>query len=260
MSPENRFDHIWVIAYINRDYVHRVEPDLLKHGFGSIRVYIPTVRILKKQFKNKNIYDYVPLLFNYGFFQLPYNKACDVEFLRTMKEKIPAIYSWVIDPIKVIKTKPTLRMDNKDSKEPEEPETTEDGMKILKKPKKFPHIATASEDEIVNLLKAAEKMSVFSDRIIEQLEIGSYITLQGYPYEGMSAEIIDINRTKKIVKVRLLLETMITTATVNFENIFYTVYSNFDKTHREESLDKLDTLGKRNLDKIFAKINYGGEN
>ena len=76
MSP-GKLDHVWVIAYINRDYVERVESDLLKHGFGSIHVYIPTVRILKKQFKNKNIYDYIPLLFNYGFFQLPYDKACD---------------------------------------------------------------------------------------------------------------------------------------------------------------------------------------
>jgi len=256
MSPGTRLDHVWVIAYINRDYVSRVESDLLKHGFGSVRVYIPTVRILKKQFKNKNIYDYVPLLFNYGFFQLPFDKACDVEFLRRMKEKIPAIYSWVIDPIKVMKTKPKLRMDNRDSKEPEE---TEDGIKILRRPKRFPKVATAREEEIVNLLKAAKEMSVFSDKIVDKLELGSFITLQGYPYEGMPAEIVEINKNKKEVKVRLLLETMITTATVSFENIFYTVYADFDKTHREESLDKLDSFGKRNLDKIYAKINYGGE-
>jgi len=256
MSPGTKLDYIWVIAYINRDYVERVESDLLKHEFGSIRVYIPTVRILKKQFKNKNIYEYIPLLFNYGFFQLPYDKACDVEFLKNMREKIPAIYAWVADPVAVMKKKPNLRMDNKDTEEEKE-EVTEDGIKILKKPLQIPTVAIAKEEEIVSLLRAAENMSVFSDGIIDQLEIGSFITLQGYPYEGMPAEIVDINKSKKEVKVRLLLETMITTATVSFENIFYTVYSNFDKTHREKSLDEIDAKGKRGLDKIYAKISYG---
>jgi len=255
MVPINKFNHVWVIAYINRDYIHRVEQDLLSYGFGSIRVYIPTVRILKKQFKNKNIYDYVPLLFNYGFFQLPYDKACDVEFLRTLREKIPAIYAWVSDPIQTLTTKPKLRPDNKETPEEEEPEI--DGMKILKKVEQTPNVAMAREEEIVNLLKAAENMSVFSDGIVQKLEVGSFIVLQGYPYEGMSAEIVEINKTKKTVKVRLLLETMITTATVSFENIFYTVYSDFDKSHREKSLDEMDSLGKRNLDKIYAKIHYG---
>lgn len=242
MTSTMKYDYIWVIAYINRDYVHRVETDLLKHGFGAIRVYIPTVRILKKQFKNKNIYDYVPLLFNYGFFQIPYNKACDVEFLKNLKEKIPAIYSWVVDPIKVLNSKPRLRIDNKNNK------------RIIED---IPKVATAREEEIVNLLKAAENMSVFSDKIVDKLEIGSFITLQGYPYEGMPAEIVEINKKQKCVKVRLLLETMITTATVSFENIFYTVYSDFDKSHREDSLDRINEVGKRNLDKIYAKIQYG---
>jgi len=253
LSP--KLDYIWVVAYINRDHVHRVEEDLLECGLGAVRVYIPTVRILKKQFKNKNIYDYVPLLFNYGFFQLPYNKACDVEFLKKMREEIPAIYGWVSDPLKVLRTKPKLRMDNKDGEEEEE--RTEGGIKILKKRKQIPSVAVAREEEIVELLKAAENMSVFSDGLVEKLQIGSFITLQGYPYEGMPAEIVEINKNKKQVKVRLLLETMITTATVSFENIFYTVYADFDKSFKEKSLDDIDAKGKRNLDKIYANIGYG---
>ena len=89
MSP-HLIDYVWVVAYISRDHIHSVESDLLERGFGSIRVYIPTVRILKKQFKNRNIYDYVPLLFNYGFFQIPYDKACNVEFLKRLREEIMA--------------------------------------------------------------------------------------------------------------------------------------------------------------------------
>ena len=253
-------DYIWVVAYISRDHIHRVEDDLLERGFGSIRVYIPTVRILKKQFKNKNIYDYDPLLFNYGFFQLPYNKACDVEFLRKLREEIPAIYGWVLDPTKVIKTKPILRMDNKDAPEKPEPEpVTKEGIKILQKKKQIPKVATATEIEIVELLKSAENQSVFSDGLVEQVNVGDFLTLQGYPYDGMTAEIVEINTNKKTVKVRLLLETMITTAMVSFENIFYTVYADFDKSCKEKSLDEIHEKGKRSLDRIYAKISYGEE-
>jgi hypothetical protein len=256
MSP-TKLDYVWVIAYINRDHISRVEDDLLDRGFGAIRVYIPTVRILKKQFKNRNIYEYVPLLFNYGFFQLPYHKACDVEFLRQLREEIPAIYAWVVDPVKVLKDNPHLRFDNKEAEEEEEEELAPGELRKLKKIEQTPNVATAKEEEIVSLLKAAETMSVFSDGIIDQLQEGSFITLQGYPYEGMPAEIVDINKVKKVVKVRLLLETMITTATVSFENIFYTVYSDYDKKLKEKSLEEIGEKGKRNLDKIYAKIGYG---
>jgi len=257
MSP-TKYDYVWVVAYISRDHIHRVEDDLLERGFGSIRVYIPTVRILKKQFKNKNIYEYVPLLFNYGFFQLPYDKACNVEFLRKLREEIPAVYGWVLDPTKVLKKKPRLRMDNKNPElEEEEEETDESGMKILKKPHQIPKVAIAKEEEIVELLKAAENQSVFSDGLVERLHEGDFLTLQGYPYDGMTAEVVDINTTKKQVKVRLLLETMITTAVVSFENIFYTVYADFDKSCKEKSLDEIHEKGKRSLDRIYAKISYG---
>lgn len=256
-------DYIWVVAYINRDYINSVETDLLKFKLGAIKVFIPTVRILKKQFKQKNIYEYVPLLFNYGFFQLPYKKACDPEFLRTLKEKIPAIHSWVKDPLQVIKSKPNLRMDNKGTglQEGEDPEkkVEEEGPKILKKKKEIPKVAYVNEEEIANLIRVSESMSVFSDEIVTKLEIGQFITLKGYPYEGMPAEIVNINYTRKQIKVRLLLECMITEAVVHFENIFYTVYSDYNMEQKEDSLDEIDTKYKRNLDKIFAKINYGEE-
>lgn len=254
MSPTDRGnDYVWVIAYINRDSIHRVEEDLLNHGFGAVRVYIPTVRILKKQFKNKNIYEYVPLLFNYGFFLIPFSKACDPDFLINMRLKIPAIYSWVKDPIIVLKKKPVLRMDNKETEE----EPTIGGVKILKRPIRNPKVAIARETEIADLMKTSEHMSVFSDRAVDQLEVGSFIILKGYPYENMPAEIISINKTTKKVKVKLLLETMMAEVMVHFENIFYTVYSDFKESGREKSLDEIDERSNRSLDKIYAQISYG---
>lgn len=236
MAP--KFDYVWVIAYIDRDHIHRVESDLLNNDLGSIRVYIPTVRVLKKQFKNKNIYEYIPLLFNYGFFQIPYDKACDPSFLRVMKERIPAIYGWVLDPARVIKSGPKLRFDNRG--------------KMVGSVK----VATATEEEIVRLLKVAEKSSLFSDGVVDRLQVGDFLTLKGYPYDGMAAEIVNIDKVKKQVKIRLLLETMITTTMVSFDNIFYTVYSNFEETLKERSLDEIEQRGKRSLDRLYAKVIY----
>jgi hypothetical protein len=46
---------------------------------------------------------------------------------------------------------------------------------------------------------------------------------------------------------------------VNFENIFYTVYSNYDEDSKEASLEDLATRGNRKIDKLFAQISYGSE-
>jgi len=251
----NYDDYVWVVAYINRDYIERVEQDLLQKGFGAIRVFIPTTRILKKQFKGKNFYEYVPLLFNYGFFQIPYRNACNAEFLKNLKDEIPAIYSWVVDPLQVIKKRPNLRMDNKGGT-PEVEE--EDKPKVLKKDR-YPRVALAKEEEIVALLKVSESLSIFSDDVVDKLEIGSFITLRGYPYEGMPAEIVSINKKDKKIKVKLLLETFMAEVLVSFENIFYTVYSNYDEDSKEKSLEDIAASGYRKLDKLYAQISYGDE-
>lgn len=251
----NKLDYVWVVAYINRDFVETVETDLVTNGFSAVKVFIPTVRVLKKQFKNKNQYEYVPLLFNYGFFNIPYNNACDPSFLKRLKDSIPVIYAWVKDPIKVLRSNPRLRMDNNHSV-PED-EINANGIKILDKKERSTPVAIVTEEEIANLLKASEHLSVFSDNIVDKLEVGQFITLKGYPYEGMPAEIIKIDRNKRQIKVKLLLECVITEATVHYENIFYTVYSDFTKPMRELSIEDLHSRSNRTMDKIYANINYG---
>ena len=258
MTHIRKVDYIWVIAHINRDYIETVERDLLDRGYGAIKVFIPTVRILKKQFKNKNIYEYVPLLFNYGFFQIPYDKACDAEFLKKLKQEIPAIYAWVIDPVNIINKRPNLREDNLGGVDYDDLDTTDGGMRIIKHNSR-PKIAVATEDEIVSLIKSSENLSVFSDEVVDRLEIGGFITLRGYPYDNMPAEIVSINKEKKQVSVRLLLETMIAKATVSFENVFYTVYSNTDESCKELSIEDIQGKGQHSIDRIYAKLSYGDE-
>lgn len=242
------YKYVWAIAYINKDYVNRVNDDLVKNKLSAIEVYIPTIRLLKKQFKNKNEYEYLPLLFNYGFFKLPYDKVCNPEFLRGLKERIPAIYAWVKDKSK---KPPGIKSHE------EEKEGYIGGLKKLKKPELFTDIAIAKESEIEGLRIIAKNQSVFSDHLVDKLKVGLYITLKGYPYDDMPGEIVHINKTDRKVKVRLLLETMIAEVIVSFENIFYTIYTQEYSSSYEISLDEMGERSNASVDRLYAKLNYG---
>jgi hypothetical protein len=233
-------EKIWLIAYINRDYIDKVDTDLKRFGFEDVKAYIPTVRLIKKQFKGKNQYEDVPLLFNYGFFNVSAFSIRTPGYISKLKDKIPAIYGWVKDPLQAIKSRPALQVGNGNSMPNSD-------------------VAMATEEEILTLLKTSEYLSVFSLEEMDRLKEGSFIILKGYPYEGMPAEIVSISKEKKTVKVKLLLETMMAEALVNFENIFYTVYNDFEEEQKEQSLDEIDSKGKRNLDKLYASISYGDQ-
>jgi hypothetical protein len=234
-SNENR---VWLVAYIVRDYIPNVQKDLTKHGFDFVKVYIPTVKLLKKQFRGKNIYEEVPLLFNYGFFSIPFYKACDQETLLAMRKKIPCIYSWVKDTMSLVARKPTLRVDNTD---------------LFK-----PDVAIIDEREIISLLQTSEYCSVFSEDSIDKLKPKDYLILKGYPYEGIPAEIVKIDKVTKQVKVKLLMESMMHEVSVTFDNVYYTVYSDYDAespmSTRDPSLEVMTTNKK--VDKLYASISY----
>lgn len=230
--------HAWLIAYIDASKVDSVIKDLRKRGiYRDITGYIPTVRILSKQIKNKQIFEYIPLLFNYGFFKIPMPLATDVNFLIKFKEDIQCLYGWVRDPARTLRTKPTIRKDK---------QSVFDTNNI-------PY-AIASERDITNMIISEELNSIYSSKDLENLEIGKIITLRGYPFDNIQAEIISINTHKKEVKVKLLLEALIKQVTVSFDNIFYTVYRAFDadKEMREQSLDEIHERNPMGVGKIFA--------
>lgn len=210
----------WAIAYINRDFIYRVEKDLSKSPkYKGIKAYIPTVRILRKQFKGREIFEEVPLLFNYGFFQIP-NKYLETEFLRKMKEDILAIHTWVKDTKEVVNVKPSLITGN-------EPLVRKDIIPV----------AIATPGEINRLIEAHKKISIYDKNDIDSLVPGTIITLRGYPFDGMSAEVKQVNKVKQEVRVELLLEGIIKNVAVSFDNIFYTIYhGTFDESDFKETL------------------------
>lgn len=214
----------WAIAYINRDFIGRVDKDISKYKeFRGVKAFIPTVKILRKQFKGKDIFEEVPLLFNYGFFQIP-NDKLQTEFLQRMKAQILAIHAWVKDTKTVIHSRPSLITGN-------EPLLRTDVIPV----------ALATPGEINQLINSAKKFGIYDKEDVNTLAPGTFITLKGYPFEGMTARVKKVGKNNKVVKVELFLEGIIKEVAVSFDNVFYTAYhGTFDETEfREKSIEEV---------------------
>lgn len=228
---------VWAIAYINRTFIEQAESELAMYEeLEGVEIYIPTVKILKKKFKGKQLYEFIPLLFNYGFFSIPFKKACDPEYLLQLRHKITCIYGWVKDPASSLAENHHMREDNQGFS------------------KSIPRAALAKDKEVSRMIKASQTNSVYGKQDLEKLNKGDYIKLEGYPFDGMPAEIITINHRKKEVKVKLMIDEITKDITVSFDNVFYTVYKNFNEKSRESSSDELkEKYGQNTIDHITWK-------
>ena len=229
-------DKIWVIAYINREHIKIANEELERYEYNNVEAYIPTVRILKKQFKGQNVFEFVPLLFNYGFFKITYKDACNPTFLMELRERITCIYAWVKDPSSAMSGDLNLNFGNKAEIEA------------------IPMAAVATDKEVSLMVKASKSMSIYSESDLGRIKVGDFIKLEGYPFEGIPAEILQINRKKGDVKVKLHMDQLVREVTVSFENVFYTIYKNFNEESREASTDDLkERYGENSIDHITFK-------
>lgn len=231
---------VWLIAYINRSFIDSVTRELIQYDYDDIEAYIPTVRVLRKTFKGQRMFEFVPLLFNYGFFKVPYQLACSAEALLELRSRITAIYGWVKDPtVTLLNDGPGLRFDNENF--------------INAKPK----AAVATDKEVARMIKASESMSIFSAEDLARFKPGQYIKLEGYPFDNMPAEIVKINPKKREVKVKLLMDAIVKEVTVSFDNVFYSIYKNYDEYENNLSSDEMnEKFGENAIDNIILDKNF----
>lgn len=198
-------DYAWCIAYINGEHIHRAEKEMSRNPeFEDVILNIPTVRILTKTFKGQNIFKEIPLLFNYGFFRIPHSKAIDPEFLSSLKSGVTCIVGWVKNTSDTY-ANPKLRRDNR----------VNAGVQC----------ATATSEEIARLIEASSRVTIYSKDDLHNLTPGSVITLRGYPWDGLSATVLEINLKKKTVKAEIDLEGYSRkVANLSFDNVFYSIY------------------------------------
>jgi transcription antitermination factor NusG len=234
MTPE----FVWLVVYIDSSYITKIPTDLRKDKrFKEVEFCVPMVKVLKKKFKGKMEYSQIPMLFNYGFVKIPKDQSNYVEYLRDLKETVNALISYVKDPCKAmkhsqIKTNPDI------------------------KTKTLP-FAIAEEEEIAKLLDHQDRISLHSAEDLGKLSPGGFVTLIGYPFDGMDAEIVSVNYSKREAEVKLLSASVLQRAKVSFENLFYSVYSS--EVEEPSKVKSLEELGPKAMQFIYnIKVDLDG--
>jgi len=235
MSKRQEFS--WVICYVNAALLNKLPTDLQKSPkYSEVRPHIPMVRVLKKQFKNKEYFDEVPLLFNYGFFKVPIGLAINTDLMMKMKEDISCISGWVRDGAK--------RHGSREDEKTRDWVYTDSNVAF----------ATVKEETVALLVEEARKNSIFSSDDIKKIKPDDIIFLMGYPFEGMQAKVISIDTKAKKLKVLLGLdidqEDWVNgrEVQVHFENVFYSLYqgSHDENYNQEKLLEDYNLNRKRN--------------
>lgn len=215
----NQERYCWLIAYIDSAYITKTKDELQKYPeYEDVEAFIPTIKILNKTFKKEEHFLEVPLLFNYGFFKIPRSVAVYQSYLEQMQRNISCIFAWVKDPVKKI---------------------------ITQKPKNLTdyHVncATATPIEIAKLVRDSFTMTAHTYEELSRFKSGDFIVLRGYPWDGINAQIIEIDDKRRKVQVQIEIFSTSKPMWVDFDNVFFSVYqdNNFDdKLSNNESLDK----------------------
>lgn len=200
----------YCIFYIERKYYDRINKELKEKGYDKIKAIIPTVSILKKTTKGKMVFEDVPVLFNYGFMRIPTELAYSRPFLNKLKRSISGIRTWLRDTETLHPRKKKARIDNA--------EDFDD----------FSLVATCSRKDVRRFIRISKDNKRFSVEDLVNVEIGDYIVLRGYPYEGIDATILEVDHLCKRVKVLIYPEMGKMEVWLPFDNVIYSVYQNYD--------------------------------
>jgi hypothetical protein len=95
----------------------------------------------------------------------------------------------------------------------------------------FSQVATVPKSEVKRLMTMSKNNQIYSADDITSLDIGSLITLHGYPYEGISATVLEINTANQSVKVQICHDIVTLNIDLDFAHIFYTPYRDMDPEH-----------------------------
>lgn len=205
-----RGSYIWCLFNVNHKYCSTIAKELKDKGYSDIRVCVPTVSILRKRQKGKDIYEDIPLLFNYGFIRLPKTIAYSRPCLRKLSQQVTGISSWVRSNETMHTKRLRKRVDGEEFDD-------------------FSLVATVHNSEVRRFKRISRENKVYQADEIINLTLGSYIVLRGYPFEGIEATIQSVDLSTKEVTVILYPSGGKMEVKVHFDNVIYSIYHNFDE-------------------------------
>lgn len=206
----NKTSYKWCIFNVNSKYHSTIAKELKDKGYDNVTVCIPTVSILRKRQKGKDIYEDVPLLFNYGFIRIPTEMAYSRPLLRKLSKDITGIGSWVKSNETMHQKKLRKRIDGEDYDD-------------------FSLVATVKNSEVRRFKRMSKENKVFQADEIININIGSYVVLRGYPFNGIDATIKEVNLATREVTVLLYPNNGNMIVRLPLDNVVYSIYQNFDE-------------------------------
>lgn len=218
-----RDKRIWHVVYLDRKYLD--EHFLIKYQeMYNFQIVIPMVWVLKRVSKGRNEYENVPYLFNLGFIKLPKKLRGNLDYLSELRNNVPFIMGYLRDTMK-----------------------TEGG----------DNYARVTAKQINKLIDDASHRSIY-ENIENIIKPGDIIELNGYPWNGLSGEVISINKAKEKAKIRIKRETFDITVDIPFYNMCYTHYQQeINGLNMRE--DYLEDLQEYQVEKIYATVSLNTE-
>lgn len=213
----NKNIYVWLVFLVNKDSIGRMEWELERAGYEDITYYVPMVKVLTKQHKGVLTHKRIPMLFQYGFIRMPLKKAVDRDFLSTLKNKIGGINGYLEDRCRKIRKRP-----RKNKK----------GLKVYDV-RDIP-FATVEAYEITYYKSIEPTLSSHCEDDINKLKKGDFINLKGYPFDNLDAQVVSVNLAKEKVRVTILTGEQTKDIEVSFDNIFFTIYENYDEDKKKE--------------------------
>jgi transcription antitermination factor NusG len=214
---------VYCIFYLEREYYQSINKELKEFGYGGeIKAIIPTVRILKRCTHGKEIYEEVPILFNYGFMRMPIDKAFSRDFLNDVKKHITGVRGWLRSTDPLFKRKKKRRVDNMDIFDD------------------FSKVAMATKREVRRFQRMGRENKRFAVQDLINIKVGDYLVLKGYPYDGLEATVLEVNNNLKRIKLRLYPTMGTMEVTVPFDQVVDSIYSHYDPERLSVVEDDID--------------------
>lgn len=181
---------------------------------------------MRKSKNKKNIYEEIPMLFNYGFVRMKTDLAFNRNFLNQLKRDIPGILSFMKSLSTMHPKRLKRRVDNA--------EDFDD----------FSKVAVITKEQYRYYKRLSKQNRIFSLSDIMP-EVGDFVTLKKYPFEGLIAKIIDFNFNNHTVIVEIYPGMgSVLSLQLPFENVVYTIYEDFDESNlmTDDTRIDIDTL------------------
>jgi hypothetical protein len=111
--------------------------------------------------------------------------------------------------------------------------------------------AVATDEEISSIVEYSKTCEIYSKEDVDKLKKGMSITLVGYPWDGLTAEVVKVDAKRKKVTVSIDMGYSMQQANVSFDNVFYSIYKggyDENETHEKPSVQNANLKSELVID------------